>query len=138
MDGQKFRDIQAIRFHLNINGKTVQEGCSSDMFYKVDEIISYISQYFTLKTGDLLYTGCPTGCGPVSIDDHLEGRFNGGSRHYPTGSAYAVAASADDSLRHGLVLDRTQPISVPIISGTSVTTAMVETAQTQDLSLIKH
>lgn len=69
----KFRDIQAIHFHLDINGKTVQEGCSSDMFYKVDEIISYISQYFTLKTGDLLYTGCPTGCGPVSIDDHLEG-----------------------------------------------------------------
>ena len=73
MDVQKFRDIQAIHFHLDINGKTVQEGCSSDMFYKVDEIISYISQYFTLKTGDLLYTGCPTGCGPVSIDDHLEG-----------------------------------------------------------------
>ena len=70
---QKFRDIQAIHFHLDINGNTVQEGCSSDMFYKVDEIISYISQYFTLKTGDLLYTGCPTGCGPVSIDDHLEG-----------------------------------------------------------------
>lgn len=66
------------------------------------------------------------------VDDHLEGRFNGGSRHYPTGSAYAVAASADDSLRHGLVLDRTQPISVPIISGTSVTTAMIEAAQTQD------
>ena len=73
MDVQKFRDIQAIHFHLDINGKAVQEGCSSDMFYKVDEIISYISQYFTLKTGDLLYTGCPTGCGPVSIDDHLEG-----------------------------------------------------------------
>ncbi|MBD4492127.1 FAA hydrolase family protein, partial [Xanthomonas citri pv. citri] len=45
----------------------------SDMLYKVDEIISYISQYFTLKTGDLLYTGCPTGCGPVNIDDHLVG-----------------------------------------------------------------
>ena len=66
-------DIQAIHFHLDINGKNVQEGCSSDMLYKVDEIISYISQYFTLKTGDLLYTGCPTGCGPVQIDDHLEG-----------------------------------------------------------------
>ena len=73
VDIQKFRDIQAIHFHLNINGENVQEGCSSDMLYKVDEIISYISQYFTLKTGDLLYTGCPTGCGPVKIDDHLEG-----------------------------------------------------------------
>ena len=73
VDIQKFRDIQAIHFHLDINGKNVQEGCSSNMLYKVDEIISYISQYFTLKTGDLLYTGCPTGCGPVKIDDHLEG-----------------------------------------------------------------
>lgn len=69
----KFRDIQAIRFHLDINGQTVQEGCSSDMLYKVDEIIAYISRYFTLKTGDILYTGCPSGCGPVHIDDHLEG-----------------------------------------------------------------
>lgn len=69
----KFRDIQDIRFHLDINGQTVQEGCSSDMLYKVDEIIAYISRYFTLKTGDILYTGCPSGCGPVHIDDHLEG-----------------------------------------------------------------
>ena len=73
VDVDKFRDIQAIHFHLDINGKTVQEGCSSDMLFKVDEIISYISQYFTLKTGDILYTGTPAGVGPVNIDDHLEG-----------------------------------------------------------------
>lgn len=73
VDIQKFRDIQALHFRLDLNGKTVQEGCTSDMLYKVDEIISYISQYFTLKMGDLLYTGCPTGCGPVNIDDHLVG-----------------------------------------------------------------
>lgn len=69
----KVKPIQNLRFRLDINGTTVQEGYSGDMLYKVDEIISYISQYFTLRTGDLLYTGCPTGCGPVSINDHLEG-----------------------------------------------------------------
>ena len=70
---EKFRDIQAIHFHLDINGRTVQEGCSSDMLFKVDELIAYISKYFTLKTGDLLYTGTPVGVGPVNIDDHLQG-----------------------------------------------------------------
>ncbi len=69
----KFLDIQRIHFHLDINGQTVQEGCTSDMLYKVDEIISYISQFYTLKTGDILYTGTPAGVGPVHIDDHLEG-----------------------------------------------------------------
>ena len=70
---EKFRDIQGIHFHLDINGKTVQEGCTSDMLFKVDEIIAYISKFFTLKTGDILYTGTPAGVGPVNIDEHLEG-----------------------------------------------------------------
>ena len=70
---EKFLDIQALHFHLDINGQTVQEGCSSDMLYKIDELVSYISQFFTLKTGDLLYTGTPVGVGPVKIGDHLEG-----------------------------------------------------------------
>lgn len=69
----KFRDIQALHFHLDINGNTVQEGCTSDMLYRVDQLIAYISQYFTLKTGDIMYTGTPAGVGPVHIDDHLEG-----------------------------------------------------------------
>lgn len=73
VDIRNFRDIQAIRFRLDINGKTVQEGCSSDMFFKVDALIAYISRFFTLKTGDLLYTGTPAGIGPVHIDDRLEG-----------------------------------------------------------------
>jgi 2-keto-4-pentenoate hydratase/2-oxohepta-3-ene-1,7-dioic acid hydratase in catechol pathway len=73
IDKDKFLDIQRIRFHLDINGQTVQEGSTSDMLYKVDEIISYISQYYTLKTGDILFTGTPAGVGPVRIDDHLEG-----------------------------------------------------------------
>jgi 2-keto-4-pentenoate hydratase/2-oxohepta-3-ene-1,7-dioic acid hydratase in catechol pathway len=80
-------DIQALHFHLDISRKdgstqettrrTVQEGCTADMLYTVDELISYISRYFTLKTGDLLYTGTPVGVGPVQIDDHLEGWLEG-------------------------------------------------------------
>lgn len=65
--------MQRLHFHLDINGKTVQEGCTADMLYNVDEIIAYISQFFTLKTGDILYTGTPAGVGPVHINDHLEG-----------------------------------------------------------------
>ena len=73
VDISKVSDIQAVHFHLDINGRTVQEGCTSDMLYRIDELVSYISQFFTLKTGDLLYTGTPVGVGPVKIDDHLEG-----------------------------------------------------------------
>lgn len=70
---EKFRDVQAMHFHLDINGQTVQEGRTSDMIFSIDHIVSYISQFFTLKTGDLIYTGTPVGVGPVHIDDHLEG-----------------------------------------------------------------
>lgn len=70
---EKFRDVQALNFHLDINGTTVQEGRTSDMLFKIDEIIEYISKYFTLKTGDILYTGTPAGVGPVNINDHLTG-----------------------------------------------------------------
>ncbi len=63
VDKELLRDIQMLHFHLDINGKTVQQGMSGDMLFKVDEIISYISQFFTLKTGDLLYTGTPAGVG---------------------------------------------------------------------------
>lgn len=73
VDINRFRDIQAINFRLNINGSTVQEACTSDMLYGVDELIAYISRYFTLKTGDLIYTGTPAGTGPVAIGDRLEG-----------------------------------------------------------------
>lgn len=69
----KFLDVQALLFHLDINGQTVQEGCTADMVFGIDEIVAYISQYFTLKTGDVIFTGTPAGVGPVHIDDHLEG-----------------------------------------------------------------
>ena len=70
---EKFRDVQAMHVHLDINGQTVQEGRTSDMIFSIDHIVSYISQFFTLKTGDIIYTGTPVGVGPVHIDDHLEG-----------------------------------------------------------------
>ena len=69
----KFLDVQRLRFHLDVNGETKQEGCTSDMIYKVDEIISYVSRFFTLKTGDLIYTGCPVSATPVHINDRIEG-----------------------------------------------------------------
>ena len=73
VEKERFCDVQAMHFHLDINGRTVQEGLTSDMLFKIDELISYLSRFFTLKTGDLLYTGTPVGVGPVKIDDHLEG-----------------------------------------------------------------
>lgn len=63
----------AINFRLDINGKTVQEGNTSLMIFPIDELIAHISRYFTLKIGDLIYTGTPAGVGPVRIDDRLEG-----------------------------------------------------------------
>ena len=70
---EQFRSVDALHFHLDQNGKTVQEGCTSDLLFKVDELIAYISSFFTLKTGDLIYTGTPAGVGPVAIGDYLEG-----------------------------------------------------------------
>lgn len=70
---ERFRDVQALRFHLDINGQTVQQGCTADMLFGINRLISYISQYFTLKTGDLLFTGTPAGVGPVAINDRMEG-----------------------------------------------------------------
>ena len=73
IDVSKLRDIQALRFQLDINGSTVQQGCTADMIFRIDALIAYISRFFTLKTGDLLFTGTPVGVGPVHINDHLEG-----------------------------------------------------------------
>lgn len=69
--------LDALHFHLDINGMTVQKGFTADMIFKVDQIVSYISRFFTLKTGDILFTGTPVGVGPVSVDDHLEGYLEG-------------------------------------------------------------
>lgn len=69
----KFADIQNLNFHLDIDGALAQKGQSAEMLFKIDEIIAYISRFFTLKIGDILFTGTPVGVGPVSIGQHLEG-----------------------------------------------------------------
>ncbi len=66
-------DIRKLHFHLDKNGQTVQNAVASEMLFSVDELISYLSRFFTLKTGDLLFTGTPAGVGPVAINDFLEG-----------------------------------------------------------------
>ena len=68
---EELPNIQDIHFHLDIEGKTVQQGHTADMIHSVDRIIAYASQYFTLKTGDLIFTGTPAGVGPVSEGMHL-------------------------------------------------------------------
>lgn len=87
-----------------------------------------------LKTLLKLVKGRPV---EANIDDHLEGRFNGGTKKYPNSSAYKVAASAGDPFREKLILDRQAPhlISVPYISGTSVDEAMINRCTTADETL---
>ena len=66
-----------IDFSLQLNGETVQSGNTRDMIHSIDEIIAYVSQFFTLKMGDILYTGTPAGVGKVSINDHVTGYIDG-------------------------------------------------------------
>lgn len=60
-------------FYLNINGNEVQRGNSKDMIFSIDDIVAYVSKFYTLKKGDLIYTGTPAGVGGVKIGDRLEG-----------------------------------------------------------------
>ncbi|GGE37171.1 fumarylacetoacetate hydrolase family protein [Psychroflexus planctonicus] len=66
-------NLNDIHFSLLQNENRVQKGNSSEMIYSIDEIIAYVSQFFTLKIGDLIFTGTPAGVGPVHIDDELKG-----------------------------------------------------------------
>ena len=70
-------DLDNIRFQLIRNGETVQDGNSSHMLWKIDEIISYVSQFFTLKIGDIIFTGTPEGVGKIQAEDVLEGKLEG-------------------------------------------------------------
>ncbi len=72
-----FRDLKNISFRLDINGKTVQEGNSSMMLHSFKTLISFVSGFMTLRTGDYIFTGTPAGVGPVQIGDLLEGYLEG-------------------------------------------------------------
>jgi acylpyruvate hydrolase len=74
---QDFPDLQNIRFTCKINGEERQNGHTADMIFPVNYLISYISQFITLKKGDLIFTGTPKGVGAVSVDDHIEGFLEG-------------------------------------------------------------
>ncbi len=69
----KLGDLSTIEFELKINGQSRQVGNTKDLLFSFDQIISYVSKYVTLKVGDLIYTGTPSGVGAVSIGDKLQG-----------------------------------------------------------------
>ena len=68
----EFQNIHEIEFGLKKNDVWVQQGTSSDMLFSIDQLITHISKYFTLKMGDLIFTGTPAGVGSVEIGDKLE------------------------------------------------------------------
>ena len=76
LPAEQFTDIQDIHFHMDLNSNRVQTGHSADMIFPVNELIAYVSRYFTLKIGDILFTGTPVGVGKVAIGDRLEGYIN--------------------------------------------------------------
>jgi len=67
----KFEDINNINFRLELNGELVQKANTSEMIFNVDDLISHVSKYMMIKIGDLLFTGTPSGVGPVKIGDRL-------------------------------------------------------------------
>jgi 2-keto-4-pentenoate hydratase/2-oxohepta-3-ene-1,7-dioic acid hydratase in catechol pathway len=74
---KKDLNVSEMKFQLLKNGSLVQDGNSSHMLWKIDELISYVSQYFTLKIGDVIFTGTPAGVGGVAANDILQGTLEG-------------------------------------------------------------
>jgi 2-keto-4-pentenoate hydratase/2-oxohepta-3-ene-1,7-dioic acid hydratase in catechol pathway len=70
-------DMMNLQLQLQVNGEKRQEGNTSDLLFSFEAIIVFVSQYFTLRQGDLIYTGTPAGVGPVQPGDKLEGYLNG-------------------------------------------------------------
>ena len=77
MQKSVFNSLENLTFELKNNGVTVQKGNTSFMLWKIDELIAYVSQYFTLKIGDIIFTGTPEGVAAVRPDDILEGFLEG-------------------------------------------------------------
>lgn len=73
IDKNSFKSLNSINFSLLRNNEPVQVGNTNNMLWKIDELISYVSKYFTLKIGDIIFTGTPEGVGKVEIDDTLTG-----------------------------------------------------------------
>ncbi len=73
VDKSSFKDINEISFSLKKNNSLVQQGNTNLMLWKIDEIVSYVSQFFTLKIGDVIFTGTPSGVGKIDEGDLLEG-----------------------------------------------------------------
>ncbi len=70
-------DLQNLHFDLSINNELRQKGNTNDLLFSFDKVIAYVSQFVTLKVGDIIYTGTPEGVGPVAIGDKLKGTLNG-------------------------------------------------------------
>ena len=77
VDKSELGDLQDVDFSLQKNGEEVQSGNTSLMLWKIDELIEYVSKYFTLKIGDIIFTGTPAGVGPVAPNDRLTGYLEG-------------------------------------------------------------
>ncbi|SEK21221.1 fumarylacetoacetate hydrolase family protein [Parapedobacter koreensis] len=78
---ETFEDVYDIAFRLDKNGETVQEGNTKDLLFSFEDILVFVSQYITLRKGDLIFTGTPAGVGPVVPGDYLEG-FIGDQRMF--------------------------------------------------------
>lgn len=70
---RSIKDVNNLNFSLEKNGEVVQKGNTSHMLWKIDELIAYISTFFTLKIGDIIFTGTPAGVGKVAANDRLTG-----------------------------------------------------------------
>ena len=77
VNAEKFQDINNLNFSLFKNNEEVQKSNTSNMLWKIDELISYVSKFFMLKKGDIIFTGTPAGVGKIQANDYLSGVLEG-------------------------------------------------------------